>query len=470
MERETIDFQKKEFEKPIAETLAEYCVGLKFEDLPADVIEQVKLYIIDVIGCSIRAREEKQVKAAVAVMREQGGGEDASVIAHGFKTSPMNAAFINGTMGHVFDFDDDHREGTMHPSVSVFPAVFALGEKHKVDGKKFLKALICGLEVMIRTGEAFLGKTYYQGFHPTGTCGVFGAAMGSSLILDLNPQQTSWALGLGGSFAAGTLEWGTEGSWQKPIQAGQPAMSGIICAGLAQQNFVGARTIFEGPMGFIRAYSYKDTYDLNKLLVDLGDKWEMKDTSIKVHACCRFGGPIADCALDLYRQGVRAENVEKILAKACNWTVTVLMEPKEVRYKPRTHVDAQFSLPHITAVAIARNRTGVDEFKEEAFTDPKILELSSRVSAEFDPEAEKVYPKAYPATMIATMKDGSEFTTHVPYPKGDPENPVTFDEVVKKFELLTERYVDGETRSKFIETVQNLENLDDISVLADLIR
>jgi 2-methylcitrate dehydratase PrpD len=469
MEREKLEI-KNEFEKPIAETLSEFCVGLKYEDLPADVIEQVKLYIIDVIGCCIRARGEKQIDIVADVMKEQGGNQDSTVIAWGMKTAPMNAAFVNGTMGHIYDFDDDHREGTMHPSVSVFPAVFALGEKYKVDGKQFLKALICGLEVMIRTGEAFLGKTYYQGFHPTGTCGVFGAAMGSSLIMGLDAQQASWALGLCGSFAAGTLEWGTEGSWQKPVQAGQPAMSGIICAEMAKRGFVGARTIYEGPMGFIRAYSYKDTYDYGKLYDNLGKKWEMADTSIKVHACCRFGGPIADCALDLYKQGVRADNVESILAKACNWTVTVLMEPKEVRYQPKTHVDAQFSLPYITAVAISRNRTGVDEFKKETFTDPAILELASKVSAEFDPEAEKVYPKAYPATMIAKMKDGSEVTAHVDYPKGDPENPVTMEEVEAKFTMLTEDYLDSDKRKKFIETVKSIEQLDDISVIADLIK
>ncbi|HOD29257.1 MAG TPA: MmgE/PrpD family protein [Syntrophales bacterium] len=469
MEREKLEM-KKLFDRPLAETLSEFCVGLKFEDLPDDIIDKVKYYIIDVIGCSIRAREEKQIEAVVAAMTSQGGNPDSSVIARGFKTSPINAAFINGTMGHIYDYDDDHREGTMHPSVSVFPAVFALGEKYKVSGKEFLRAFICGLEVMIRTGEAFLGKTYYQGFHPTGTCGVFGAAMGSSLILGLNAQQTSWALGLGGSFAAGTLEWGTEGSWQKPIQAGQPAMSGIICAELAKQNFIGARTIYEGPMGFIRAYSYKDTYDYGKLINNLGQKWEMKDTSIKVHACCRFGGPIADCALDLYKQGVRADNVEKIVAKACNWTTTVLMQPEENRYRPKTHVDAQFSLPYITAVAISRNRTGVDEFKKETFTDPKIIELASKVTAEFDPEAEKVYPKAYPATMIATMKDGTQKTAHVDYPKGDPENPVTMDEVEAKFNMLASQYLDAGKRMKFIETVKHIEDVKDISVIANLIR
>ena len=169
---------------------------------------------------------------------------------------------------------------------------------------------------MIRVGETFLGKSYYQGFHPTGTCGVFGAAAACAALLELNAKQTTYALGLAGSFTSGTQEWSTEGSWQKPLQAGHPAMFGVLCALLAQKNFIGARTVFEGPNGFIRAHSFKDIFDYGRITKQLGKKWEMVDTSIKVHACCRFSGPVADCALDLYRQGVRSKNVKSIVAKS----------------------------------------------------------------------------------------------------------------------------------------------------------
>ncbi len=457
-------------DKPIAVQLAEFAEETRYEDLPQPIVDKVKHYLLDVIGCAVRACDEKQAQAVTTVMKEQGGTPVSSVIAKGFQTSPMNAAFINGTMGHIFDYDDDHREGTMHPSVSVFPAVFALGEKKKVTGKEFMRAFILGLEVMIRTGEAFLGKTYYQGFHPTGTCGVFGASLGSAMILGLNAEQAAWALGLSGSFAAGTLEWATEGSWQKPIQAGEPAMSGVLCASLAEQNFVGARTIYDGPVGFIRAYSHQDTYDLGRLTQNLGEKWEMEDTSIKVHACCRFAAPIADCAMDLYDQGVRAEDVESLHARVSSWTITALLENKERKYRPQTHVDAQFSLPYVIALCIARNRSGVDEFKEAAFKDPEILALADKVTAEADPEADKAYPKYYPATVVAKLKSGKTLESHIDYPKGDPENPVAWEDLLKKFNNLTEVYFDGERRGKIVDMIRNLEDLDDLSRLADLLR
>jgi len=457
-------------EKRLAEVLAEFVAGLKFEDLPKETIEQVKHYIIDVIGCTVGASKEQQARVLVEVLKAEGGNPHSSVIANGFKTSVMNAALINGMMGHTFDFDDDHREGTMHPSVAVFPAVFALGEKLGISGKDLMRAFILGLEVMIRLGEAFLGQSYFQGFHPTGTCGVFGAAAGCAALLGLDVLRTKYALGLAGSFAAGTIECTGEGAWQKPLQAGHPAMGGVLAASLAEKNFIGAGTVFDGPSGVIRAFSFKDQYDYGRITDNLGKKWEMMDTSIKVHAGCRFSAPEIDCALDLYRQGVRAKDVKEIVAKVCNFTIKNLCYPRERKLRPVTHVDAQFSLPYAVAVSICKNRAGVAEFKKEVLGDPEVLSLAEKVTWELDPEAEAVYPKAYPATLVATLKDGRQFRSHVDYPKGDPENPATLDEIVGKFSLLTEKYFDQQKREKVIETIKGLEKIENIAQVADLLR
>jgi 2-methylcitrate dehydratase PrpD len=457
-------------DKKIAEIVAEFIVNRRYDDLPKETTEKVKHYIVDVIGCMVGASREAQAKALIEVMRKEDGSPDSSVFSHGFKTSVMNAALINGTMGHIFDFDDDHREGTMHPTVVVFPAVFALGERLRVSGKDLMRALIIGLEVMIRVGESFLGKSYYQGFHPTGTCGVFGAAAGCALLLRLDVKRTTYALGLAGSFTAGTQEWSTEGSWQKPLQAGHPAMFGVLSASLAEKGFIGARTVFEGPNGFIRAHSFKDIYDYSRITETLGKKWEMMDTSIKVHACCRFGGPVADCALDLYRQGVRAKDVKRVVAKVSDFTIRVLCTPPEPKYRPVTHVDAQFSLPYTIAVAICTNKTGPGEFKEEVLGDPEVLKLADKITWELDPAAEAVYPKAYPATVIVTLNDGREVVSHVDYPKGDPENPVSMEEIVRKFNSLTEKYFDQKKREKVVEELKRLETVDNISKIGDLLR
>ena len=463
--------QKNQSSKTLAQFLADFIVECSYEDIPAEAVQKVKHFVIDVIGCMVGSSREKQAEIIKAVLAEEGGNPRSSVIGGGFKTSVMNAALINGAQGHMFDFDDDHREGTMHPSVAVFPAVFALGEKLGVSGKELIRAFILGLEVMIRLGESFLGKSYYQGFHPTGTCGVFGAAAGCALLMGLDNIRTKYAIGLAGSFAAGSIECTGEGAWAKPLQAGHPAMGGVLAASLAEKNYIGPGTILDGvDGGLIRAFSFKDQYDYSRITDNLGEKWEMMDTSIKVHACCRFSAPAADCALDLYRQGVRASEVREILVKAGDFTIKNLCHPPERKLRPQTHVDAQFSLPYAIAVSICKNRTGIDEFKTNVLNDPEVLSLIDKIRWEVDPEAEAMYPKAYPATVTAHLNDGRVFESHVDYPKGDPENPAAFPEIIDKFHSLAGKYMEEEKRNQIIEKVERLEDIENITSLADMLR
>ncbi len=457
-------------DKKIAEHLAEFLVNESFEALPKEAIDKAKTYILDLIGCTIGASREQQAQALLEVMRLEGGNPHSSVFAHGFKTSAMNAALLNGTMGHIFDFDDDHREGVMHSTVAIFPAVFALGERQAISGRELLRAFILGSEVMIRIGESFLGKSTYKGFHPTGTCGVFGAAAGCASVLRLDANQATYALGLAGSFAAGVMKWRREGSWQKPLQPGHAGMHGVLSASLGGKNFLGARSIFEEPDGVIKMFSMQDEYDYAPITKALGQKWEMMDTSIKVHACCRFAATSVDCVLDLYQKGVRAKDVKQLLVKADNSTISGLCYPTELKRRPVTHVDAQFSLPYAVAVALCKNRAGVAEFRKEVLGDPEVLALVDKVEWEVDPEAEAVYPKAYPATVEATLNDGRKVVSHFDYPKGDPENPASMDEVMRKFGFLTENFLDKRRKEKIAEMVSRLEEVDDIGKLGELVR
>jgi len=457
-------------DKTIAEVLSDLVLQQKFEDIPKEAVEMAKKFILDVIGCTVGASNEQQAIALLEVMEEQGGHPQSSVFARGFKTSVMNAALLNGTMGHIFDFDDDHREGVMHATVAVFPAVFSVAEKGKVSGKDLLHAFILGSEVMIRIGESFLGKSTAKGFHPTGTCGVFGAAAGSGLLLGLDAKQMTYAIGLAGSFASGVMKWRREGSWQKPLQPGHAGMCGVLSASLGAKNFLGARSIFEEPDGVIKLFSFEDKYDYEAITRNFGSKWEMADSSIKVHACCRFSSTSVDCALDLYRQGVRSKDVKQVLIKANTETIKGLCYPTEVKLRPVTHVDAQFSVPYGVAVSICKNKAGVDEFRKEVLNDPEVLALVDKVGWEIDPEADAVYPKAYPATVIATLNDGREVSSHFDYPKGDPENSASMEDVERKFHLLTEKFFEKEKRDRIVEAVGGLQTLENIDALAELLR
>jgi 2-methylcitrate dehydratase PrpD len=162
--------------------------------------------------------------------------------------------------------------------------------------------------------------------------------------------------------------------------------------------------------------------------------------------------------------------VKKITAKVGDFTVRMLCHPIERKIKPITHVDAQFSLPWAIAVAICKNRTGIGEFRGETLHDPEVLGLAEKVTWEIDPAAEAMYPKAYPSTLIAELKDGRVLQAHVDFPKGDPENPATREEILNKFHSLTEKFFDQKKREKIIGTVDRLEKISSIVELADLVR
>lgn len=455
--------------KTLSQQIAEIGEKLKYEDLPQLVVDNSKKFILDLIGNLLASKHVESSKIIVDTVKDMGGIPTSTVVGCNYKTSAPLAALANGTLGHAFDMDDDHREGTQHSSVVVFPAVFALAERYKKSGKDLITAFVYGSEITIRLGEAFLGQTYYQGFHPTGTCGVFGAAGGAAKIMGLNATQIAYALGIAGSQAAGLLEWKAQGSWTKRFQAGNPAMGGALGAMMASRNYTSPTTVWEGEDGFIRAYSYKDIWDMNKISEEFGKRWEMADTSIKVHACCRFSAPLADCALDLYKQGVDVDQVESILAKVNKYSIKVLTIPTETKADPKTVVDAQFSLPYAIAVGMVKGRETIAEYTNESIRDPKVLELAKKVTWELDPEAEKVYPKYYPCTVIVKMKDGSTYTSHVDYPKGDPENPVTWEEAVEKFRFMAGHHAGTVEQDKIIDLVSRLETLENLDELSEVL-
>ena len=182
----------------ISETIAEIGAKLKYEDIPIEATQNAKKFILDLFSCILGAKEITSSKIVADTVFELGGNPESTVLGYGYKTSTVMAALANGTIGHAFDMDDTHREGTLHCSVSVLPAVLAIAEKLGLDGKALLTAFIFGSEVTVRAGEAFLGKSYFQGFHPTGTCGVFGSAAGAAKVLGLPKEKIAFALGLAG--------------------------------------------------------------------------------------------------------------------------------------------------------------------------------------------------------------------------------------------------------------------------------
>lgn len=467
------DSQKAESEEYyLSKLVAKWAAGMRHEDLPRKVVAAVTTFVIDHFGVVLggTAKQSSRIIADLAGAWSPADGVSTMV---GFKrrSSPPLAALVNGVTGHCLELDDDHREGTQHPGVAIIPAAFAVAEEIGASGKDFLLAVALGYEVMIRLGEAHLGKSYLCGFHPTGTCGSIGAAVAAGRLLDLDIEAMTGAIGLGASQSSGLSTFRSNGAWNKRLHPGHAAQAGVLAAHLCKRGFRGPSESLLSPEGWLQAYAYKGEYDVNFITDKLGEKWDLLDNSIKVHACCRFAAPIVDATLELAeRHDIRPEQVrEAVIGMAKFPLYRSLTEPRERKYNPTSVVDAQFSAPFAVAVSIVKRRAFVEEYSEEGIRDPEVLKLAQKVRWAVDEEAERVWPKRYPAQVDITLTDGSVLRARVEWPKGDPENPATEAELAAKFRNLAIPVLGVSATSRAYEELRTLAGMPDVRAAGRLL-
>jgi 2-methylcitrate dehydratase PrpD len=287
-----------------------------------------------------------------------------------------------------------------------------------------------------RVAMAVQPKEHYAlGFHPTQTCGVFGAAVTASKLLRLTAEQTLAAVGIAGSMAAGSMEFLAEGAWTKRIHPGLAAQNGIHAALLAAEDFASPRQILEGRDGFLHGYSRDPLPD--RLLEGLGASFEILHTAVKPHACCRYmQGPI-DAILEIVRRHViEAGQIRAIEVAVLEAGWGIVCEPHAKKYHPESIVDAQFSMPFGAAIAALCGAAGLDQFTLEHIRSPHVQRMMAKVTLVKDARLEDTFPREWPARVVLHTAAGPSHEHFVRYPKGDPENPLTREEMAAKFRSL----------------------------------
>lgn len=454
----------------ITQELAKYCSELKFKQLPEEVVDKVKYFFLDLIGVACRGSQEDSSQSMYRFIREMGHCRQGGVII-GTKDKAFHlySALANGTSAHAIEMDDVNNEASLHPGVVVFPAALAASEMVGGGGKKFIEAVVLGYEVMIRLGRA-LGpqNSYKRGFHPTGTCGSFGSSIAVSKIMGLHQEGMTNAMGIAGSQAAGSMEYLAQGTWTKRFHPGWAALSGMVAARLAQKGFRGPSSIIEGRDGFL--HSYSDGADESKVLEGMGTQYEILQTSIKPHACCRYMQPPIDAILKIVKENdLPPEKVEKVRVGILRAGAYLIAEPLEEKYTPKSVVDAQFSMPFGAAVAILYRKAGLEEFHLSKIQSEEVKRMMRRVECVKDPDLEKTFPKQWCATAEIFTKEGKRYFARVEYCKGDPENPLSWDELIEKFQDLSNRFMTRERRSKIVDQVRRLEKTQDLQKWSSLL-
>jgi len=455
--------------KTISTQIAELATSLKYEQLPEKAVVHAKTLVLDLLGSMVGTRNVISSQIARETAAELGGPEEATIVGYNKKVAAPNAAFANAIQCYGYDFVDDHNESNAHPSPVTYPVSFALSEMLHKSGKEFIEAVAIGNEVVCRMGSAYKGDMYYQGFHPTSTCGTIGGTVAAAKLMGLTTQQTTDAQGIAGSMVAGLMAWNSTGSFTKRLQAGHPALNSIIAARMAQKGYDGPVDIFEYKEGLLHAYSYNDSYDTKFLTDGLGTDWTFATSSIKVYPCCRYSGGHIDACLEIVQKyAPKAEDIAKILVRSSKYTMTLLAQDR--KWSPKNIVDLQFSMPFQAAIAFLNGKVTVDEFDVKYIENPEVKRLMAATTVVEDEEFERRYPEHYSSAVIITMKDGTEYTAVVDDPKGDWRNPVTYEDVENKFRGLANRiYSDKERTEKIVAYVKNLENQKDIADLIALV-
>lgn len=344
--------------KTIATQIAEVAVNTKFENLPEEAVVKAKTLTLDVLASMLGTRDVISSTIAREVAEELGGPAEATIVGSKDKVAAPNAAFANAIQCYGLDFVDDHNESNAHPSPATFPASMALSEMLHRSGKEYIEAVSLGNEVVCRMGTAYLGDMYYQGFHPTSTCGTMGAAVSAAKLMKLDEQKTIYAQGIAGSMVAGLMAWNTEGSFTKRLQAGHPAMNSIIAARMAEKGFNGPSDIFESKDGLLHAYSFHDHYDAKYITEGLGEDWTFTKSSIKVYPCCRYSGGHLDACLEIVNK-YHPNPEDKPKLKLNTWlTKESIIKKKILPYF------AKRKLSEITAKDIMRWQNEIREMRD----------------------------------------------------------------------------------------------------------
>lgn len=262
--------------------LAEFIQDTRFDDIPPEVIEKSKHSLLDWIGCTLGGIEDDASKLIIDYVSEAGGKEQATVIGANLKTDVAHAALANGVISHALDFDDYHGETVIHGTAACFPAVLAVAESKRLNGRDLLTAFILGFDVSIRIGLGLGSYHYERGWHSTSTSGIFGATAGVAKLLRLDADQIINAFGICGTQSSGLRQ--VFGTMSKPFNAGKPSMNGVMSAFLAEKGFTSSREMIEGELGLLDVLT--ENPDEEVVLKGLGSKYYLSEVSFKPYPSC----------------------------------------------------------------------------------------------------------------------------------------------------------------------------------------
>ncbi len=459
----------------LTKQIAGYLARAGFDALDDDALRATKEHILYTLGTIVAGSSAPGIKQALAgAIALSGGANESSVLVTGEKLPAAGAALVNATMGHSRELDINDDRIAYKSSVTVIPAALALAEKTgKVSGKDFIAAVCLGVDFGIRLGLATNPKPVHA---RAIALGPFAAAAGCGKILNLDEDGMHNALGI--AFCRSTVAGNSTvaPSLTKRLGVGFASQSGVIAATLASVGYPAAGEVLQGAAGFFQTF-YQQEGDYVLLLDQLGSRFEIVLVGPKPFPSCRYTHCAVTGVLDLVRKhGIKAHDIQEVrvqigerdMRSVGGWTE----DEKKKKHRPEGVVDAQFSIPYTVAATLVSGGLSLEEFTDARIRSEEILDLAARVKTILTPEFDHGPMDVKPQVVEIVMRDGKVFTAKVIYPKGNPNNPVTSDELVSAFRGMASyaaKPLGGAKIDDAVELALRLEEVDDVAVLAKLL-
>ncbi|MBC7284251.1 MmgE/PrpD family protein [Hoeflea sp.] len=437
----------------VTRQLVDWIVDIKGSDIPADVRREGLRTFVNWTGCAVGGARHETVDRALAAVMPFSGKATSTVLGRPERLDALYAALLNGITSHVLDYDDTHLKTIIHPAGPVASALLALAELRPMSGRDFLTALIVGIEVECRIGNAVYPNHYDRGWHITGTAGVFGAAAATGKAIGLTKQQMRWAFGLAATQSSGLREM--FGTMTKSFHPGRAAQNGLFSALLAEANFDSSERAIEAPRGFANVTSTKQDY--SEILDDLGVRWESALNSYKPFACGIVIHPTIDGC-----QQIRKEIGDRVnTIKSVHLTTHPLVLELTGKKTPRTGLEGKFSVFHSAAAALLKGDGAPTAFTDELVNLPEIISLRDRITASSDPECHEAS-----VTIDVIFEDGSTLTKHVERAVGSKDVPLTDAQIDTKFTTQSALVIGEEATKELLAIAWDLESLSSVADVA----
>ena len=443
----------------ISQKWAKFALRLNYKDFPSEALEEAKRFLLDSVGCAFSALDNKDTQAAYNYIQDLGGKKQATIIGWGIKTNLPQATLMNSLLIRALDYNDIYWEqDPSHPS-DIIPAVLSTGEFMKKDGKEVLVGIIIAYELEMRLClAAFPGVREIGWHHATLTQLVSPVVAGR--MLGLNEEEIVAAIGISGS-SHFTLGGVVAGQLTNMKNAADPLAveAGVRAVLLANRGYTGPVEVFEGKEGLFEVLD-KVKWDRDILTKGLGEKFLINQCGYKAFPTEALTHQPITAALEVMKENkLDPEEVKEVLVETTTRGADILSDPS--KYKPTTKETADHSLPYCIAVAVAKGNVLPSDFEEDALRDPLVWSLLDKIKVVANPEIDALFPKVKRAIVTIKTPKG-EFKKQENFSKGQPERPLSKEELIFKFKANSEKKISSSRMEDIIKATQELENINEI--------